>query len=175
LPTIPIKHLLRAKTLDRTCGLLNLSEIDMKKLLIASALGLTTLLGGVAHAGTTSGTFNVNITLTTACTLSTIGDINFTYTSFQGTAATGTGGGFNVTCTNGVPYTFALDSTSVTDDAVDLTYTLSLPTPSAGTGASQSYTIGGSIAAGQSGTCTSLGSCTNAAATNRTRTLTVTF
>jgi hypothetical protein len=147
----------------------------MKKLLLATALGFSTLLGGVAHAGTTSGTFNVNITLTTACTLSTIGDINFTYTSFQSTASTGTGGGFNVTCTNGVPYTFALDNASVTDDFVNLAYTLTLPTPTAGTGAAQAYTIGGNMAASQGGTCATLGSCTNASATNRQRTLTVTF
>ncbi|MBL8521195.1 MAG: spore coat protein U domain-containing protein [Betaproteobacteria bacterium] len=148
----------------------------MKKLLLVAALGFSSLIGGVAHAGTTTGTFNVNITLTTACTLTTINDLNFAYTSFQAAAATPTsGGGFSVTCTNGVPYTFGLDALTTTDDAVNLTYTLSLPTPAAGTGAAQAYTIGGSIAASQGGTCASLGSCTNAAATNRQRTLTVTF
>jgi spore coat protein U-like protein len=147
----------------------------MKKLLLVAALGFSSLLGGVANAGTTTGTFNVNITLTTACTLSTINDINFAYTSFQAGAQAGTGGGFNVTCTNGVPYTFALDNSSVTDNAVSLAYTLTLPTPTAGTGASQAYTITGSMAASQGGTCASLGSCTNAAATNKQRTLTVTF
>ena len=147
----------------------------MKKLLLVAALGFSSLLGGVANAGTTTGTFNVNITLTTACTLATITDIDFAYTSFQVGAAAGSGGGFNVTCTNGVPYTFALDNASVTDAAVNLAYTLTLPTPTAGTGASQAYTITGNMAGGQGGTCASLGSCTNGASANRQRTLTVTF
>lgn len=148
----------------------------MKKLLLVAALGFSSLLGGVAQAGTTTGTFNVNITLTTACTLSTINDINFAYTSFQvGNAAPTSGGDFNVTCTNGVPYTFALDSAAVTDAQVNLAYTLTLPATAAGNGAAQNYTIGGQIAGGQGGTCASLGSCTNGTSANRQRTLTVTF
>ena len=130
-----------------------------------------------AHAVSLTPTFDVDITLNTACIISTAPtNVAFTYTAF-GPAATSTGGGFGVTCTKNLTYTLALDSTAVTDQATNLAYTLALSSAAAtGSGAAQAFTIAGAIAAGQSGTCAaSAASCTNAASTNKTRTLTVAY
>ena len=162
----------------------------MKKLLLAAALfsgiGISTW---VAQAASTSGTFNVNVTLNATCSLSAITALDFTYTSFQGSAATATGGGFTVTCTNTLPYTFGLwagttgvtppgaATINVTDNKVDLTYTVGTSAAGGtGNGAAQPYSVTGTMAANQSGTCaTSSPSCTNATATNKTQTLILNF
>ena len=156
----------------------------MKKLLITflSLLGLTFALPG--HALTAAGTFNVNLTLTSKCEINStaaatgalITDLAMSYTSFQASAATGSTS-FNVRCTSSLPYTVALDSATVTDNALNLVYDLSLVAPvggGTGTGLNQGYTVNGSIAAGQGGACATA-SCTNAAATNKQRTLTITY
>jgi len=155
----------------------------MKKLLVTvlSLLGLTFAMPGHA-AGTASGTFNVGLTLTSKCEINStnaatgavITDLAMTYTSFQTTAATGTTT-FNVRCTNSLPFTLALDSTTVTDNALNLAYTLSLSGASGtGSGVDQAFTVTGNIASGQAGTCATA-SCTNGTATNKQRTLTVTY
>jgi spore coat protein U-like protein len=159
----------------------------MKRLILAALLCGAATSGWLAHAGNTSGTFNVNVTLTSNCSLSAITAVDFSYTSSQGSAANSTGGGFTVSCTNTLPYTLGLQSgngaptppgaasITVTDDAVNLQYTLSRSAAGGtGNGAAQSYSVNGTMAAGQSGTCASA-SCTNASATNKTHTLIVGF
>jgi spore coat protein U-like protein len=154
------------------------------KALVAAAM-LAGAMTGSAHAASTSGTFNVDINLTSACSVSTITNVAFAYTSFQGAAQSSTGGGFTVTCTNSLPYTFGLQAgngaptppgaatINVTDDAVNLAYTLGTSAAGGtGSGAIQAYTLTGTMAAGQGGTCGSA-TCTNAAATNRIHTLIV--
>ena len=158
----------------------------MKRLIAASAVAVA-LASPSVHAGSTSGQFDVNITLTSACTMSAVTAVDFAYTSLQAGAATATGGGFSVTCTNSLPYTFGLQSgngaatppgaatISVTDSAVNLGYTLGLSAAGgAGNGAAQSYGVTGTMAGGQAGTCAAA-SCTNAAATNKTHTLIVNY
>ena len=159
----------------------------MKKLVLAAALfsgvGISTW---VAQAASTSGTFNVNVALTSSCSLSAITALDFTYTSF-GVAATATGGGFTVSCTNTLPYNFGLQAGSgaavppgtatvtVTDDAVNLQYTVGTNAAGGtGNGAAQSHNVTGTMPSGQSGTCATA-SCTNAAATNKTQTLILNF
>ena len=154
----------------------------MKKLiaslLVAGAFGVAT-----TDAANTSGQFNVNMTLTSTCSLSAVTAIDFAYTSLQGAVANGTNGNFTVTCTNSLPYTFGLQSgtgaatppgaatITVTDNAVNLQYVLGTSAAGGtGSGAVQSYNVTGTMAAGQSGTCAAA-SCTNAAATNKTHTL----
>lgn len=104
------------------------------------------------------------------CTITTPpGALSFSYTSLQATPAAASTS-FSVTCTNQLPYTAGVDLYTVTDAAVNITYTLnvglsirpagSVYTPGAalsvtGTGAAQTISIDGNIAAGQSGTCTS--------------------
>ena len=141
----------------------------MKKLsLLAAAIAAAAAFN--TQAASTSGGFNVTVNLTSACSI-TAGpaDVDFTYTSFQGAAATSTGGAFSVRCTNGLPYTMALDATSGT--VIGLNYTLALSAASGtGNGAAQAYSISGGMVAGQSGTC--------AAATcsgSQARTLTITY
>lgn len=148
----------------------------MKKLLISAIAALVTLAAiiPVAQAAATAN-FNVVINLTSACQITTApGDITFNYTSLQGSAATPTSS-YAVTCTNLLPYTMSVSGASVTDDAVNLAYDLTLSaTVGVGSGASQPYTVNGNMAAGQAGTCATA-SCTNALATNKTKTLTITY
>jgi hypothetical protein len=147
----------------------------VRKLILVAALGLVAAVGLPAHATTATGTFDVTINLTSACQVVSTPAATFTYTSFQGAAAT-FANTFNIKCTNTLPITsVTLDSGAVTDDATNLAYTLSLAgVPAAGTGANQSITLNGSMASGQAGTCAAA-TCSNAAATNKTRTITITY
>jgi spore coat protein U-like protein len=157
------------------------------KRIIAATLVAAAFGAGSAQAGSTSGQFNVSITLTSACTLGAVTPVAFAYTSLQGSAATATGGGFSVTCTNSLPYTFGLQAgsgaatppgastVSVTDDAVNLGYSLGLSAAGGtGNGSAQSYSVTGTMASSQAGTCATA-SCTNGAATNKTQTLIVNY
>ena len=146
----------------------------LHKLLISAAAAATfASIIPVAQAATTTPTgFNVTVNLTSGCEV-TAGptDVAFTYTSFQAGAATSTGGAFSVRCTNTLPYTMALDSTTGT--VIGLNYTLAL-SAAGGTGAgltAASYTVNGSMASGQSGDCATTAVCTGTQA----RTLTITY
>jgi spore coat protein U-like protein len=158
----------------------------MKRILTATAIAAA-LAAGNAQAGSTSGTFNVSVTLTSSCTLSAVTAVDFAYTTLQAGPSTATGGGFSVRCTNTLPYTFGLQSgngaatppgastISVTDIAVNLGYSLGL-SAAGGTadGTLQPYSVTGTMAGGQVGTC-AVASCTNGAATNKTHTLIVNY
>ena len=73
------------------------------------------------------------------------------YTSFSATPQTGVMG-FTVNCTRNTPYTLSLSP--ATGTLLGLNYSLSLSdTDATGTGLAQPYTVTGTIAAGQSGTC----------------------
>lgn len=142
---------------------------------VIAAASILAVVAPVHAAGSLTPQFDVNINLTTACKMSTAPTpVVFSYTAF-GAAASSSGGGFGVQCTNNLSYTLALDATAVTDNAVNLDYTLALSaTGGTGSGAAQGYTITGGMIAGQAGSCAaSAASCTNAASTNKTRTLTV--
>jgi spore coat protein U-like protein len=158
----------------------------MKRILTATAIAAA-LAAGNAQAGSTSGTFTVNVTLTSACTLGAVTNVAFAYTSLQAAVANATGGGFSVSCTNSLPYTFGLQSgngaatppgaatIAVTDNAVNLNYSLGLSAAGGtGNGAAQAYSVTGTMAGSQSGTCATA-SCTNAAATNKIHTLIVNY
>jgi hypothetical protein len=147
----------------------------MKKVLAFIAAALLIGAGSSAQAGTATGTFNVNITLTSACTVNTAATAaNFAYTSLQVAAST-FASSFTLQCTNTLPIvSVALDSLAVTDAATNLAYTLALGATPASTGAANPVAVTGSMAGGQAGTC-ALASCTNAASANKTRTVTVTF
>ena len=158
----------------------------MKKILTATAVAAA-LAAGNAQAGNTSGAFNVNVTLTSACTLSAVTAVDFAYTSLQAALQNATGGGFSVSCTNTLPYTFGLwagttgvtapgaATINVTDNSVNLNYTLGLSAAGGtGNGAAQAFSVTGTMAGSQAGTCAAA-SCTNAAATNKTHTLIVNY
>lgn len=141
-----------------------------KRLALAAAFAALFAIPAAQAAGSVTGNFNVTVNLTSACQI-TAGpaDVAFTYTSFQGAAATATGGGFSVQCTNTLPYTMSLDASAGTVSG--LNYTLALSAASGtGSGGAQSYSVTGSMASGQGGTC-ALGSCSGTQA----RVLTVTY
>ena len=151
----------------------------MKKFLLsviaaASAIGFL----APAQAATDTANFDVNITLNTACKITTAPTaVDFAYTAFQAAAsALTTNGSYGVTCTKNLNYTMALDAAgSYTDQATNLNYTLALSAAgAAGSGAAQTYSITGNMPANQAGSCAaSAASCTNGLSTNKTRTLTV--
>jgi hypothetical protein len=141
-----------------------------KRLLTAVAVASMFAAIPAAQAGTATGNFNVTVNLTSKCEISAgPADVAFTYTSFQPGAATSTGGAYTVRCTNTLPYTMSLDAVAGT--VVGLNYTLALSAASGtGNGAGQAYSINGTMASGQAGTC-ALGSCAGTDA----RVLTVTY
>jgi spore coat protein U-like protein len=117
---------------------------------------------------TAGGSFPVTITTPPVCAVSTApGTVTMNYTSFGGVANGSTT--FGVTCSLALPYTMALDATAGT--VLGLNYTIGLSTgASVGTGAQQTHSINGSIAAGQSGTCATA-NCTS----SQVRSVTVTY
>lgn len=162
----------------------------MKKASWMAAVGGSILMAlGVANATTTtSGTFNVGVTLTPKCEIfnasgatTAIGDLTMSYTSFQASSSTGNTN-FQIRCTNTQGYTLSLDNASVTDGTTGLAYTLHLgasssysATPNAtlaglsGNGLSgQTYYVHGTIAANQDGTATT-------GTPNNVRTLTISY
>jgi spore coat protein U-like protein len=154
----------------------------MKKLLISAALAAVSIVAAPVQAATDTASVAVTINLTSKCVFGAVAPVAFTYTSFQTTAATATGGTFNMKCTNTMPYKIGFTNVAtpattdaVTDNAVNLAYTLGLSaTTGTGTGVDQAYTVTGTMALGQGGTCLTA-SCTNTAATNRTRTIYVVY
>lgn len=160
----------------------------MKKPGIALAMLWTALAFVPAHAVTLPpATFPVNITLTSACVLTTApGAVSFAYTSGQAGVSTATGTTAVVTCTNTLPYAVSVSTAGagyqVTDQLTNLTYTLTLNgaannLAATGTGAPQTITIGGTMAGGQWGTCNAVngGTCNNTGSANITQTLTITY
>lgn len=154
----------------------------MRKIISAAVLAVVGLLGVPAIAASDSTPVTVNITLTSKCVFGAVAPVVFAYSSFQAAAATATGGTFNMKCTNTMPYSIGFTNAAspaatdaVTDDAVNLAYSLGLSaTTGAGNGSDQAYAVTGSMALGQAGTCLTA-SCTNSAATNKTRTLYVVY
>jgi len=127
----------------------------------------TTIVGGPF-------TFPVTIIHPATCTIAPLpGDIVFNYTSFAAAPAIA-GTTFGLDCTNGMPYTMALDAYAGT--ILGLNYTLTLNggvLGGNGTGLVVNIPIDGAIAAGQSGTCSATPPATCSA--SQARTLTVTY
>ena len=138
---------------------------------IASAIGLAAAMP--VHAATATAGFNVTASLTSKCEITVAPtDVAFTYTSFQTTAATATGGDFTLRCTTNLPYTLSVSATSGT--VIGLTYTLGV-SAAGGTGAgltTANYSVTGNMVSGQSGICATTAACTG---TNNTHTVVVTY
>jgi hypothetical protein len=154
----------------------------MKKIILITALAFAAILSAPAQAANDSASATVSINLTSKCVFGAVAPVVFSYTSFQTTAATATGGTFNMKCTNTMPYKVGFTNAVtpavtdvVTDDAVNLAYTLGLSaTTGTGSGVDQAYTVTGTMALGQGGTCLTA-SCANTAATNKNRTIYVVY
>jgi spore coat protein U-like protein len=140
---------------------------------LAAAVVLASVVPS-ASAATANSNFNVTVALTATCEITSAPtDVAFTYTSFQGGNATSSGGAFGVRCTNSLPYSMSLDSTSGT--VIGLNYSLSLSANSGtGNGATQNYTVNGTMASGQSGTCVTSPDVSTCSGSQQ-RTLTITY
>ncbi len=151
-----------------------MKSLQLKKFAASTIAAALFAVAAPAQAvGTVSTNFNVDITLSPLCSVSTPAPLAFTYTSFQPTAATAATP-FTVTCPTGIPYTVGVTA-GATDNAVQLAYSLALSSGAGtGTGVAQNYAVNGTIASGQGGACTSV-PCTNAAATNNVQTITVAY
>src|SRR5438270_9431261 len=104
-----------------------------------ATVGILTAALGSQAATTINQPFSVKVDLTSACTMTAPSAVQFTYTSFQGSAATSTGGAFTVSCTNTLPYTVAI--TGASTSVSGLTYALALSAASGtGNGAAQAFT-----------------------------------
>jgi spore coat protein U-like protein len=149
----------------------------MKKISLLVAALFSGLASVPAQAATTTGTFNVDISLTSACEITTVPTVAFTYTSFQVGAAAAAVGAGSVRCTNTLPYSVALSPVSATDTTTNLAYTLTLGTAGGtGNGAGQAINVSGTMAGGQAGTCnSSLAACTNTPDASNLHTLTITY
>ena len=138
--------------------------------LVAGAIAAASIMP--AQAAVATAPFNVTASLTSKCEITTaVADVAFSYTSFQTTVATATGGGFSVRCTTNLPYTLSVAATSGT--VIGLAYTLGL-SAAGGTGAgltAATYNVTGSMVSGQSGICATTAACSGTAA----HTLTVTY
>ncbi|GEM_PF-582280 len=132
--------------------------------------------GGINFA---AASMPVSITAPATCNFTQApGNIGFNYVAFSATDVLASTT-MQVTCTNLLPYSIALDTSS--DVVSGLNYSLALnttglggsnPLTSTGTGIAQTFFINGSMPAGQAGTCNS--SAVPCAAT-QIRTLTVTY
>jgi hypothetical protein len=167
----------------------------MKKIALIAALGLMGATSAMAQ--TVTGTFNVNVNLTSACRVSTGGtpSLDFgAYTAFQASPNMPTVGmSFECTRNLGAPNiqfdapawgTAALAGTTTSGEGVlaGLRYTMTVAAPTVnagtapnlltpgniGTPASYTYTISGNMAAGQAGS-------TPTGPQSHQRTLTISF
>jgi len=114
-------------------------------------------------------TFSVTASIQNECYFSTTpASLTMDYASFSTVPVTASVG-FQLSCTYNSAYTMALTPTSGT--LAGLNYSVALSAASGtGTAASQSYTVNGTIAAGQAGTC-AIGTCTG----TQVHTVTVTY
>jgi spore coat protein U-like protein len=126
------------------------------------------LYQGTSNTLLATGTFPVSIMVGASCTISSApGTMTFNYTSFGSAANANTA--FGATCTNLLPYSMSLDTTTGT--LLGLNYSLALSAGSAtGNGLQQSYSITGTMVAGQAGTCAA-GTCSASAS----HTLTISY
>ncbi len=128
-----------------------------------------TLANSSGGATLATNTISVSIYNPAVCNITQApGNVAFTYTAFRATAATASTT-FGVTCTNTLPYTLALDATSGVVSGLQYLVSLSASTAT-GTGSQQTFTVNGTMPAGQAGTCAT-STCTGTS----TRTLTITY
>ena len=120
-----------------------------------------TLSYGPTPQSTATTTFPVTIVTPATCSVSTVpGNVAFgAYVAFGSALSASTG--FGATCSNNLPYTLSVSPTSGTIAGIAYTLLLQNAAPVmsgtslsvTGSGVQQSYTVNGSMAAGQAGIC----------------------
>ncbi|MEP7155870.1 MAG: hypothetical protein ABI905_08855 [Betaproteobacteria bacterium] len=120
--------------------------------IVGSNLRLHSISGTSLLATPFNSSFTITVKVVENCVISSLpGAIQLAYTSFQPAISNATNS-FDISCTKGTTYSLNLDAVSGT--LMDLDYTLKLSAKSSkGTGVPQSFSISGSMVAGQSGTC----------------------
>ena len=122
---------------------------------------LTATIRQVAKNGTittlSNATINLSADILPSCRFSTNPSaLNLNYTSFATLAATGTSN-FSLNCTAGTSYSQAVSPATGTARGVNYSLALSATTGLMGNAAAQNYTVTGTAAPGQSGTCATSG------------------
>lgn len=136
---------------------------------ITANIRLSNISGLASGAVLGTAVFSTNASIQHSCYFSTApSTLTLNYTSFRTTAATGVSA-FALSCTFNTPYTLAVAPTTGT--ALGVSYSLALSAASGtGSAAQQNFTVTGTAAAGQSGTCAS-----STCAANNPHAVTVTF
>lgn len=132
----------------------------MRKLALPALLALAAIVSAPAHALTASGAFDVTVNLYPKCEFVTAPSaLSLHYVSFQTTDSTNDMA-FTLRCTNTLPYTLSIGGTAgASGTLAGLNYTLATrnaggaATTGTGSGAAQSWSVRGTIAGGQGGTC----------------------
>lgn len=132
-------------------------------LAVTATIRLSTVGGSATGAVLGLASFGISASIQHSCYFSTSpATLNINYTSFRTTAATGSSP-FALSCTFNTPYTLALGPTS-SGALLGLNYSLALSAASGtGTAAPQNFSVTGTVAANQSGTCAGA-SCSNSQA-----------
>ena len=139
------------------------AKIPASQMSLSSGTYIDTVTASIAYNQTAcqnnaskdvSTTFQVQINNTTSCQIAIApGEVAFSYTAFTASAATASTS-FSARCSTATPYTMALDTTVGVVSGLNYSLVLSAPSGT-GNGALQNYSINGSMAAGQAGTCAS--------------------
>ncbi len=138
-------------------------------LTVTATIRLSTAGGSATGAVLGLTSFGVSASIQHSCYFSTSpSPLILNYTSFSASPATGSAG-FALSCTYNTPYTLTMPASTGT--LLGVGYSLALSAASGtGTAGPQNFTVNGTAAANQPGTCTS-GSCT----ASQGHTITVTF
>jgi hypothetical protein len=149
----------------------------MKKFAVSAMVAAAALvLGAPAHAVDLTGeAFTVTINLTPKCMVTqSPGNLVIDYVSNASAAQDSTD--FKVQCTSSLDYTLALAGTGTggvyayTDSALELDYTLTIPTGATGDKTEKTHSIVGEVLASQWGKCATPAGC-NGTAQNHTLTV----
>lgn len=126
---------------------------------VSATVRLSDLIGSATGAVLTATSFGVSASIQHSCYFSTSpAPLILNYTSFTAAAVSGSAD-FALSCTFNTPYNLTIGPPA-TGTLLGLNYSLALSAASGtGTASPQSFSVNGSVAASQSGTCTS-GNCT---------------
>ena len=83
--------------------------MNTRQVISTVAAAAIALLGAQSHATSVNAPFNVNITLTAACTVAAPSAMTFAYTALAGAVSATGGTGGTITCTDLLPFTMFLD------------------------------------------------------------------
>lgn len=139
-------------------------------LAVSVTVRLSAANGNAAGAQLAATSFSVSANIQHSCYFSSApAALSMNYTSFTSIPATGSAA-FQLSCTYNSPYTLTIGP-PVTGTLLGLNYSLALSAPGGtGIGGPQSFSVNGTVASGQSGTCA-----TSSCSASQAHTITVGF